>query len=357
MKKLFFLLLTGVVLASCESDPESEMAQISPPDTKVTAKDDTDMSDFSVYQEVKDYQSSARVSGKFQRCGTLEMLQKDLEQDPSLADRMFSIEKNVRTSVAEKQRAQRRGFSTREQVLTIPVVVHVLYNDNSQNVSRERVASQIDILNTSFNRQDPRLSLVPDEFASLVGDASIRFELEELIRKQTSRRSFTGEDMFFDEQGGSDIRNPSQYLNIYVATIEGGLLGFARFPGSDPSVDGVVINTRAFGDIGNLFGSFDGGKTAVHEVGHWLNLRHIWGDGDCFRDDFVSDTPLSSEPNLGCPSYPTIRCQSNDMTMNYMDYVNDDCMYMFTEGQSLRMRATLTGPRSEVINPGALSSN
>jgi len=90
----------------------------------------------------------------------------------------------------------------------------------------------------------------------------------------------------------------------------------------------------------------------THEVGHWLNLRHIWGDGRCKRDDFVSDTPSSDNPNYGCPSYPTVNCRSNDMTMNYMDYVDDACMYMFSEGQKERMRAIFAAgaPRNGFLN-------
>ena len=81
------------------------------------------------------------------------------------------------------------------------------------------------------------------------------------------------------------------------------------------------------------------GRTATHEVGHYLNLRHIWGDGRCRQDDFVTDTPSSDGANYGCPSYPTVNCSSTDMTMNYMDYTDDGCMYMFTDGQRNRMRA------------------
>ncbi|WP_372793718.1 M43 family zinc metalloprotease, partial [Lutibacter sp.] len=95
-------------------------------------------------------------------------------------------------------------------------------------------------------------------------------------------------------------------------------------------------------------GQYGHGRTATHEIGHWLNLRHIWGDGRCRQDDFVTDTPSSDGPNYGCPSYPTVNCQSNDMTMNYMDYTDDNCMYMFSKGQNDRMRTIFASGGSRV---------
>ena len=108
-----------------------------------------------------------------------------------------------------------------------------------------------------------------------------------------------------------------------------------------------MVSPQYFGTSGIATAPFDGGRTTTHEVGHWLNLRHIWGDGRCNRDDFVSDTPRSDRPNYGCPSFPTVHCRTTDMTMNYMDYVDDDCMFMFSEGQKERMRALFAagGPR------------
>ena len=114
----------------------------------------------------------------------------------------------------------------------------------------------------------------------------------------------------------------------------------------------MVISPQYFGSQGYVSAPFDKGRTATHEVGHYLNLRHIWGDGRCKRDDFVSDTPSSDGPNYGCPSYPTVNCRTNDMTMNYMDYTDDACMYMFSEGQKARMRALFGagGVRESMLN-------
>ena len=103
------------------------------------------------------------------------------------------------------------------------------------------------------------------------------------------------------------------------------------------STDGVVLLYSSL--PGGSAAPYNEGRTATHEVGHYLNLRHIWGDGRCRQDDFVADTPSSDGANYGCPSYPTVNCKSTDMTMNYMDYTDDACMYMFSEGQKSRMRA------------------
>ena len=157
----------------------------------------------------------------------------------------------------------------------------------------------------------------------------------------------------FNSQGGSDVISPENYLNIWVGNIGGGILGYAQFPGGSNSTDGVVIDTDYFGTNGTATSPFDKGRTGTHEVGHWLNLRHIWGDGRCNRDDFVSDTPKSDRPNYGCPNYPTNHCRSADMTMNYMDYTNDACMQMFSNGQKDRMRALFVegGPRASFYTP------
>ena len=169
-------------------------------------------------------------------------------------------------------------------------------------------------------------------------DCDITFVLAGVNRKISTVSEWgTNDAMKYASSGGIDVTDPSTYLNIWVCDIGGGILGYAQFPGGAIATDGVVIGSDFFGENA-AGGQYGHGRTATHEVGHWLNLRHIWGDGRCRQDDFVADTPSSDSPNYGCPTYPTYKCKSNDMTMNYMDYVNDDCMYMFTEGQNDRMR-------------------
>jgi hypothetical protein len=156
--------------------------------------------------------------------------------------------------------------------------------------------------------------------------------------------------MKHNSSGGHDNWDPTRYLNIWVCNLGDGLLGYATFPAdlqSDPTNDGVVILYKAFGNIGVLHPDYNLGRTATHEVGHWLNLRHIWGDANC-GDDFVDDTPTQQTSNVGCPTFPHVTCSNGpngDMFMNYMDYVNDACMGMFTQGQKNRLTATLNGSR------------
>jgi len=153
-------------------------------------------------------------------------------------------------------------------------------------------------------------------------------------------------------RGGADAWPTDKYLNLWVCDLGNGLLGYAQFPGGPADTDGVVILNSAFGTIGSAASPFDLGRTAVHEVGHWLNLNHIWGDtSDCTGTDHVPDTPGAQLPNYNKPVFPHVTCTNGpngDMFMNYMDYVDDDSMVMFTTGQSARMQATLAGPRSSI---------
>src|SRR5262249_31419652 len=133
-----------------------------------------------------------------------------------------------------------------------------------------------------------------------------------------------------------------------------GLLGYAQFPGGARATDGVVILHAAFGTTGTAQEPFNLGRTATHEVGHYLNLRHIWGDAeDCTGTDYVDATPNAQHPNYHTPEYPHISCNNGpdgDMFMNYMDYVDDATMVMFTRGQAMRMQAALDGPRVSLMS-------
>ncbi len=134
-----------------------------------------------------------------------------------------------------------------------------------------------------------------------------------------------------------------------MCQLQSGLLGYAQFPGGAASTDGVVITHTGFGTNGTATAPFALGRSATHEIGHWLNLFHIWGDdgGGCTGSDFVADTPNQADHNFGCPTFPSVTCSNGpngDMFMNYMDYTDDACMFMFTAGQVTRMDATLDGP-------------
>jgi hypothetical protein len=159
--------------------------------------------------------------------------------------------------------------------------------------------------------------------------------------------------MKYTARGGSDAVDPQNKLNVWVVDLAG-YLGYAQFPGGNPATDGIVVDYQATGRVGELDEVYNKGRTATHEVGHWLNLYHMWGYSRC-GNDFVDDTPQHSGPNWGCPSFPKYNsCSTNEieMTMNYMDYTDDACMYMFSNGQKERMWTTLIpgGSRATFAN-------
>ena len=215
--------------------------------------------------------------------------------------------------------------------------MHVIYSNSNQNISNTQVTSQITVLNQDFRKTNSDLNLPSGStFANDATDSEIEFTLAGTFRHSNATTSWGTNNAV---KSAYPPVTPSTHLNIWVAEIGGGILGYAQFPGGNSSTDGVVISAQYFGNTGFVSAPFNKGRTATHEVGHYLNLRHIWGDGRCRQDDFVADTPSSDRSNGGCPTYPTVHCKSADMTMNYMDYVYDDCMYMFTNDQNDRMRA------------------
>jgi hypothetical protein len=179
----------------------------------------------------------------------------------------------------------------------------------------------------------------------------MEFRLVKVTRTQTTESSFTYDDKVKKSStGGIAPFEPKTHLNLWVCALSGGLLGYAQFPGGPPATDGVVINYRAFGTTGTAQAPFDKGRTATHEIGHYFNLRHIWGDTeDCSGSDMVADTPNCAGPNYGTPSWPQVTCNNGpngDMFMNYMDYTDDVGMFMFTAQQVLRIRTALDAARS-----------
>jgi hypothetical protein len=187
---------------------------------------------------------------------------------------------------------------------------------------------------------------------------SIEFHLEDVTRTPTQQTSFsTDEGVKSSQTGGIEPREPAKYLNLRVCNLGGGLLGYAQFPGGPPATDGVVILSTAFGTTGTAAAPFNLGRTAVHEVGHYFNLHHIWGDtNDCSGTDYVTDTPNAQVPNYGKPTFPHVSCNNGpngDMFVNYMNYVDDDTMVIFTPGQATRMGAALSGPRSSLTGAAA----
>ena len=287
-----------------------------------------------------------------------------LEKQVSTSTSDTSTEAEVALALEEIDRRYDQIVSDKK-VYTIPVVVHVVYRTDDENVSDEQIRSQIDSLNSDFGARNDDISKVPEAFKGRIGDAHIEFVLAtsgpdgnpvtRITRTKTDRQSFSSDDgVKSSTTGGIEPWDSNSYLNIWVCTLSGGLIEYAQFPGGPAQTDGVVIRNRMFGTTGSVVAPFDRGRSLVHTIGHYLNLSHIWGDSrisTCSDTDFVDDTPNQFARHLGKPTYPQISCDNGphgDMFMNFMDYVDDEAMIMFTKGQVVRMHATLNGPRSQL---------
>jgi chitodextrinase len=291
-------------------------------------------------------------------CNSMEVLDRQIEANPERALQLEQIERII-------ENYQENENSRSANVYTIPVVFHVVYRNSTQNISMAQIQSQLDVLNEDFQR----LNSDADNTWPQAGNPEISFCLATvdpngnstngITRTSTSSNVFTDDDKVkFNSQGGKDAWPTSQYLNFWVCALDG-FLGYAQFPGGPANTDGVVCDYRYVGTTGTAEAPFDLGRTATHEVGHWLNLYHIWGDGGCGVDDEVSDTPKSDAPNYGCTANHS-SCNTTDMVQNYMDYSDDACMNLFTNGQITRMRALFStgGPRAGLLNsPGCGGSN
>jgi hypothetical protein len=350
-KALLSIIVAASLLTGCQDENSRE-------DVTLTQEAVVDMSDFYVQTE----EASAR--GVNSQCQSMKVLNRQLKENPGLYKQMYDIEYNTRKLIAGKKGGNGNGNGGGNNggdgggnppvddglgVINIPVYVHVVYSNSQQNISDAQISSQMRVLNDDFRMQNSDASNTPAEFAAVAADTEITFSLAGTFRYADSRSSWGTNDAV---KSAYPPVSPSTHLNIWVCNIGGGILGYAQFPGGNSSTDGVVCSPQYFGTTGYVQAPFNKGRTMTHEVGHYLNLRHIWGDGRCRQDDFVSDTPSSDGPNYGCPSYPTVNCRSNDMTMNYMDYTDDACMSLFSQGQKERMRATFQsgGGRASILN-------
>lgn len=286
------------------------------------------------------------ISALAQReCASSAYLEQLKTSDVRFAERINQIEAFVQHHLSASQLKITGGASN---IIRIPVVVHVIYNNVAQNISDEQIKTQIDALNRDFRRQNADTVNTPDRFKSVAADVQIEFALATadpfgrattgIIRKKTNVTYWTSDDKIkFSSKGGDDAWDRNSYLNFWVGNLQN-LLGYASVPGSAANVDGVVINYGTFGTI-NTAAPYNLGRTAVHEVGHWLGLRHVWGDTYC-GDDLVDDTPKQGNFTSGCPTGFRSSCDNaplGDMYMNYMDFTNDACLNLFTNGQKQRM--------------------
>lgn len=304
MKKLILLTITGLMLFSCQNDQN----------------------------EITDETNANAITQR--KCATQDVLEEQLKADPSLIIRMNEIEAFTNKALLTKRLINGK--------VVIPVIVNVLYKTAAENISDAQIQSQIDVLNKDFTATNPDFASTPTEFAPVAANVGITFELVQIIRKSTTKTSWGTKDaMKKTKQGGLNPTSPSTNLNLWVCTIGGGILGYAQFPGGSSATDGVVIDSKYFGLSGTGSYPYNLGRTATHEIGHWMNLRHIWGDASC-GNDLVDDTPVAKTSNFGVPVYPYVSTclpAHNEMTMNYMDYTDDRGMFMFTNGQKSRMTA------------------
>jgi hypothetical protein len=293
-------------------------------------------------------------------CGAMQQHFHLLETFPPFRANMLALEHATQSRL-------RSAAVARTAPYKITVVVHVVHNRStpSEKISVAQVNSEIAVLNRDYRASNPDKSKTPAVFSGLVADPMIEFALATkdpdgratngITYTETDQTAFSdrGNPVKAKATGGIPPWDTKKYLNIWVCTLEGGLLGYAQFPGGPPKTDGVVILNTAFGTSGSATAPFNLGRSATHEIGHFLNLRHIWGDlPNCNGDDLVDDTPGAEAPNFGKPTWPHISCNNGpngDMFMNYMDYVDDDSMFMFTPGQIARMHATLDGPRASLV--------
>lgn len=329
MKKLLFGAFMLTVMAACNNDSINNQNE-NPTDEPVTS------------------------AGLVQRgCASEEIRQEALKKSPELQQRFAALETNTEKFANDLK----VGKVLADGTVEIPVVVNVIYKTTAENVSDARIAEQIAVLNADYSGTNSDVNKIPTEFQSVSsGDTKVKFRLVNTVRKSTTKTSWaTNDDMKKASKGGIDATNPTNYLNLWVVgkmTSQGRtILGYATFPESAGLWnDGVVIAAPYFGKTG-ASSPFNLGRTATHEVGHYLNLRHIWGDANC-GNDLVSDTPTQTTANYGKPSYPLYNTcsgvQRSVMFMNYMDYVDDAAMFMFSAGQKTRMQSVVasSGARS-----------
>ncbi len=281
-------------------------------------------------------------------CGAMAAHMAMLERYPAFRAAQLRLE------AATSRRRDSAFDLEKTKVVTIKTVVNVVYKTDVQNISDAQIKSQIRAMNKDFRATNPDRNHTPLPWKGLVSDSRIQFRLVKVTRTKTASNGFTFDDKVKKTAtGGIPPFEPKTHLNLWVCAMTGTLLGYAQFPGGPAATDGVVINYLAFGTIGTAAPPFHKGRTATHEVGHYFNLRHIWGDTpDCSGSDMVADTPNAADANTGMPAFPHITCNNGpngDMFVNYMDYTDDAGMFMFTAQQVVRMRTALDTQRSGLI--------
>ena len=297
-------------------------------------------------------------------CGTSYVQEKIKQQQP-----VTSLRQERVRLVADELLLLSGRARVKQPVIQIPVVFHVLYHSPAENITDEQILSQLEVLNQDYRRRNPDTLKTLAPFKKLAADTGIQFCLATvdpagqptngITRTYTDTVGFATDDaMKYTAKGGRDAWSNGKYLNIWVCNIQNGFLGYAQFPGGDPVLDGVVLWYQTVGKFpANPYVSvFNQGRTATHEIGHWLGLEHIWGtkDNGCDDSDGIADTPPQDNASNGCPSGTVSSCentlQGGDMYQNFMDYADDACMNLFTQGQAAYMQATINAARQGLLS-------
>jgi PKD repeat protein len=308
------------------------------------------------------------------KCGTMEH-----EQMLKLQDPLYQSKRDALEQITQNYIKQHPHGNASRALITIPVVVHVVWYNASENISDAQINSQFVQLNKDYNKLNADTALVPAVWKSLVANVGIEFVLAQrdptgaptsgIIRKQYNTPggfSVNNAAVKHTAQGGDDAWPSTDYLNIWICNLTGNILGYSQFPGSGlASEDGCVIGSIYFGTIGTVSSPYGMGRTVTHEVGHWLNLGHTFSGGCAGNNDGCNDTPPTAAATYGCQSFPYLGagCSTTSpgiMFMNYMDYSDDACMYMFTNDQNARMQALFAagGPRVSILSSqGAIPIN
>ena len=314
-------------------------------------------------------QSTRTATEDIIRCYTVEADEIRRANDPSLG----TLE-DFESWMAPKVKDYEIHASALRAVVTLPIVFHIIHNNGADNLNAAYVSANIAQLNDDFRKTGNGFNNHPDgadseiEWCAATIDPNGNVMAEPGInRVSRSSAGFStppySQNYYESTIKPNTIWDPSQYCNVWVSALSGGLLGYAQFPeaGSLPGIgtgnggantDGVVV---AYTSVGGYSlpnpngGVYDGGRTLTHELGHWLGLRHIWGDGNCNVDDYCNDTPRARSSTSGCPTKNTCNdlnygasSNPNDMVENYMDYSYDDCMNIFTDDQKARMQVVLS---------------
>lgn len=305
------------------------------------------------------------------RCGTMEYMH---DHHGHTHESLMQQSKNNKAyqEALERERLLQEEYArtgAQPPIYYVPVIFHIITSGSgATNLSASQVQAQLDQLNEDFKSidEDGTWAQAADteiEFCMSTVDENGNPLTEPGIMRWTNWGGGTQNDNFVDSTiKPNTIQDPSQFLNIWSINLGSGFYGYAQFPGNAANTDGVVSNYYTFGSLSQP-GSASGidavyrfGRTTAHEVGHYYNLFHIWGDdgGGCNGSDAVADTPNQGNSTLSCPSGTQTSCNSSDMYQNFMDYTDDQCMNMFTEDQKTRMRAVFTSFANRPFSSGTI---